>query len=164
MPQTIDPNVAEHVAQQRIAELWTVCDRHAFYPAYDSDVLALAEGGGYLLSAKRLQGLFDANMICGVHVTQGKRRWTAADIMTLFALLETIRAYNPESRLHRPKLAAMEIQYHQAKAKGEDPFPDLANHSIESLLAYMAQSPDLNIRIGMWLALKEKLGLGVTDD
>ena len=160
MPQTMNVQaVAEQAAQERIRELWTVCDRPAFYPAFDSDVLALAKGGGYLLTAKRLQGLVDLEMITGVHVAAGKRRWTAADIVTLFALLEVLRAYSPESSLHRPKLAAMELQYHEFKARGEDPFPDLAGHSIESLLAYLVQSQDFNVRVGIWLALKEKLGL-----
>ena len=161
MQETMNPDVAaEHAARLRIAELWMVADRHPFYPSVDADVLELAKTGGYALSAKRLQGLFDENMLTGVAYRDGRRRWTATDIMTLFALLEVLRSYNPNNTLHRAKLSASELQYHEAKAEGREPFPDLDGHSLKSMLAYTMHAEDRNTRIGLWLALKAKLGLG----
>ena len=159
--ETIPTNpVAERAARERLSELWEVSDKPAFYPASDRDVLELATVGGYTIDAERLESLLDRGLLTGVAIDSGRRRWTAADIMTLFALLEVLREYNPKSNLHRAKLTATEIQYHEARAAGQEPFPDLAGHSVEMLLAYLAQSQDFAVRVGIWLALTEKLGIG----
>lgn len=151
--------MAEAAARERIAELWCEADVHPCYPASDNTVLELARTGGYAIDAERLEQLFGRGLFGGVAERDGARRWMAADIMALFSLLEVLREFDVSSPLHRPKATAMELQYHEAKAAGREPFPDLAGHPVEILLVYMRETADFNLRVGLWLAIKEKLGV-----
>ena len=149
----------EHLSRQRIAEWWERANLHANYPAADGDAVALCRAVDYVIDPESFVRFNDVGAFGGVSVSDGRRCWSATDIVRLATFLECRRAWQPGSELHRAKKTPYEIALENFRATGEshELFHDLETYDLRALLLMLVEADNRQMREALKVAIEIKL-------
>ena len=149
----------EHVCRQRISQWWERAGLTESYPVCDGDAIALVQSVEYVIDAESFVRFWTVGAFFGVAISDGRRNWSAIDIVRLATFLECRRAWQPGSELHRAKKTAYEIALENFRATGEahELFHDLERFDLRSLLLMLAESDSRQQREALFVAVQIKL-------
>lgn len=161
-PRTLSGEAAatvEHLARQRIAEWWNRADLEASYPADDATAVTLVRAVEYAITREELVRFWNVGAFDGVAISEGRRNWSATDIVRLACFLECRRAWQPGSELHRAKKTPYELALEQYRATGEahELFSDLETYDLRALLLMLVEADSRQQREAMKVAIEIKL-------
>lgn len=161
-PRTLtgqDAATLEHLSRQRISEWWERANLHANYPAADGDAVALCRAVDYVIDSESFVRFWNVGAFDGVAISEGRRNWSATDIIRLATFLECRRAWQPGSELHRAKKTPYEIALENFRATGEahELFHDLETYDLRALLLMLVEADNRQMREALKVAIEIKL-------
>ena len=149
----------EHVCRQRISQWWERAGLEPSYPVCDGDVIALCRAVEYTIDAESFVRFWTVGAFFGVAISDGRRNWSAMDVVRLATFLECRRAWQPGSELHRAKKTAYEIALENFRASGEahELFNDLERYDLRALLLMLVEADNRQQREALKVSLEIKL-------
>jgi hypothetical protein len=120
----------------------------------------LADGMGYMFDLAACNEPELRDWVPAVYRDRtGKRFWSARFCAGVANHLELRRRWDPSSHLHRGKMTQLEIADDTARLCGQDgALHDVDKITYEDLLIGLLANADPSIRVGILVALKQKLG------
>ena len=161
-PRTLTGEAAatvEHLSRQRISQWWIRADRQPSYPCDDGDAVELCRAVEYVIDPESFVRFWNVGAFDGVAISEGRRNWSAADIVRLACFLECRRAWQPGSELHRAKKTPYEIALENFRATGEahEFFTDLETYDLRALLLMLVEADNRQMREALKVAIEIKL-------
>ena len=149
----------EHVCRQRISQWWERAGLTESYPVCDGDAIALVQSVEYVIDAESFVRFWTVGAFFGVAISDGRRNWSAIDIVRLATFLECRRAWQPGSELHRAKKTPYEIALENFRATGEahELFNDLERYDLRALLLMMTEADNRQQREALKVAIEIKM-------
>ena len=161
-PRTLTGEAAatvEHLSRQRIAHWWERAGMTPSYPAADGEVVRLCQAVEYTIDSETFSRFWNVGAFDGVAISEGRRNWSAADIVRLACFLECRRAWQPGSELHRAKKTPYEIALETFRATGEahELFHDLEKYDLRALLLMLVEADHRQLREALKVSIEIKL-------
>ncbi len=161
-PRTLTGEAAatvEHLSRQRISQWWIRADRQPSYPCDDGDAVELCRAVEYVIDPESFVRFWNVGAFDGVAISEGRRNWSATDIVRLATFLESRRDWQPGSELHRAKKTSYELALENYRRTGEahELFHDLERFDLRSLLLMLAESDHRQQRESLKVAIEIKL-------
>ena len=155
-PATVE---LEHLCRQRISQWWERAGLEPSFPAADGDAVALCRAVDYEIDAESFVRFWNNGAFFGVAISEGRRNWSAIDIVRLATFLECRRAWMPGSELHRAKKTPYEVALENLRATGEahEFFNDLEKYDLRALLLMMTEADNRQQREALKVAIEIKL-------
>ena len=149
----------ELICRQRIAHWWERAGMTPSYPAADGEVVRLCQAVEYTIDSETFSRFWNVGAFDGVAISEGRRNWSAADIVRLACFLECRRAWQPGSELHRAKKTPYEIALENFRATGEahEFFTDLETYDLRALLLMLVEADNRQMREALKVAIEIKL-------
>lgn len=149
----------EHVCRQRIALWWERAGLTESYPVCDGDAVALCRAVDYVCDDEEFVRFWTVGAFLGVAISEGRRNWSAIDVVRLATFLECRRAWQPGSELHRAKKTTYEIALENFRATGEshELFNDLERYDLRALLLMLVESDNRMQREALKVAIEIKM-------
>ena len=149
----------ELICRQRIAHWWERAGMTPSYPAADGEVVRLCQAVEYTIDSESFVRFWNVGAFDGVAISEGRRNWSATDIVRLATFLESRRDWQPGSELHRAKKTSYEIALENFRATGEahELFHDLERFDLRSLLLMLVESDHRQLREALKVAIEIKL-------
>ena len=149
----------EHVCRQRISQWWERAGLTTSYPAADGEALRLVQAVEYVIDPESFVRFWNVGAFDGVAISEGRRNWSATDIVRLATFLESRRDWQPGSELHRAKRTSYELALETFRATGESHalFYDLERFDLRSLLLMLAESDHRQMREALKVAIEIKM-------
>ena len=149
----------ENLARQRISEWWNRIGVEESYPTDDATAVRLVQSVDYVIDLESLVRFCDVGAIEGVAISQGKRLWSARDIVRLACFLECRRAWKPGSELHQAKKTAAQLAFENLAQSAEEfrLFNDLDRFDLRALLLMLTEAENRQQREILFVAVQIKL-------
>ena len=149
----------EHVCRQRIAGWWERAEIEPSFPVCDGDAIALCQAVEYAITGEEFVRFWNNGAFFGVAICDGRRNWSAIDVVRFATFLECRRAWQPGSELHRAKKTAYEIALENFRATGEahELFHDLETYDLRALLLMLVEADNRQMREALKVAIEIKL-------
>jgi hypothetical protein len=149
----------ETVSRQKLAAWWNRANRPAFYPASDDDAVALVRSVEYSITREELVRFIDVGAFQSPRMREGRREWSATEIVCLATFLECRRGWMPNSELHDSKKTPYERELERYRASGEahELFNDLEKYDLRALLLMLVEAENRQQREALSVALQIKL-------
>lgn len=149
----------EQHSQERIAEWWRRADELPHYPCSTDVAVRLVHSVEYDIDVEKVLRYIQDGLFDGPPMRNGRRCWTATDIVRLASLLEYRREWRPLSPLHDAKKSQFQRILEQAQASGVAVRDDLHMFDIRGLLAMMAECETPAMRAGLSEVILAKLAV-----
>ena len=149
----------ELICRQRISQWWLRAGLTTSYPAADGEALRLVQAVEYVIDPESFVRFWNVGAFDGVAISEGRRNWSATDIVRLATFLESRRDWQPGSELHRAKKTSYELALENYRRTGEahELFHDLERFDLRSLLLMLAESDHRQQRESLKVAIEIKL-------
>ena len=161
-PRTLTGEAAatvEHLSRQRISQWWIRADRQPSYPCDDGEAVELCRAVEYVIDPESFVRFWNVGAFDGVAISEGRRNWSATDIVRLATFLESRRDWQPESELHRAKKTSYELalENYRRTGKAHELFHDLETFDLRALLLLMTEADSRQMREALFVAVQIKL-------
>ena len=149
----------ELMCRQRIAHWWERAGMTPSYPAADGEVVRLCQAVEYTIDSESFVRFWNVGAFDGVAISEGRRNWSATDIVRLATFLESRRDWQPESELHRAKKTSYELalENYRRTGKAHELFHDLETFDLRALLLLMTEADSRQMREALFVAVQIKL-------
>ena len=161
-PRTLTGEAAatvEHLSRQRISQWWLRAGLTTSYPAADGEALRLVQAVDYVIDSESFVRFWNVGAFDGVAISEGRRNWSATDIVRLATFLESRRDWQPGSELHRAKKTSYELALENYRRTGEahELFHDLETYDLRALLLMLVEVDIRQMREALKVAIEIKL-------
>ena len=149
----------EHVCRQRISQWWERAGLTTSYPAADGEALRLVQAVEYVIDPESFVRFWNVGAFDGVAISEGRRNWSATDIVRLATFLESRRDWQPESELHRAKKTSYELalENYRRTGKAHELFHDLETYDLRALLLMLVEADNRQQREALFIAVQIKM-------
>ena len=149
----------EHECRSRISMWWGRAGLTESYPAADGEVVRLLQGVEYVIANESLARFLIDGQFGGIAIIEGRRNWSATDVVRLASFLESRRDWLPGSTLHAAKRTSYEtaLENHRAVGLQHPLFHDLDRFDLKSLLLLMTEADSRQMREALYVGIQLKL-------